>query len=610
MTATALITSLQVTVDGTELPDQLASEILSASVDLSVHLPDTFCLVFRDPARTILSASGIAIGSTVSLAVSTPGSAGEKLLEGAEVTALEAEYGSEGTLTVVRGMDKAFRAFSGRTVAAYKNATFSDAVKEVATRAGLTVGRVDATTIVHDNLTQNGVSDWSFIRGLARQIGYDAWVTDGKVFFCRPTEAAEAPAAGRLASTDPLQLTPKDDLRSFRCAVTAGQQVSEVTVRGWDPVRKQAVVGRAGAQSTSAANGASPSSLAAKTGNGAYLGIDVPHRKQDEADLSAKAIAETIGSAYTVFEGLSVGNPKLRAGTAISIGLLGEPFDGKYTLTQARHCVEPGGYTTWFSVTGRNERSLLGLTRPASQSAEAGGGRIPGVVIGIVTDNRDPSNECRVKLKFPWMSDQYESDWARNVQLWAGKGYGSVIVPEVGDEVAVAFEQGDIHRPFVLGGLYNGQDVPYPGTPELIDTAGAVTRRDLVSRTGHLMSMTEMAGTSDGITLKTAGNGYRLELSKLNRTVTLEADGTVVIEAKGTGAMTIRAAGDLDISGRRINIKAQSGITIDAGAGPADIKAGPRVGVQAAKVEVSGSAAADLKAGGMVTIQGGLVKIN
>lgn len=611
MPASALTTTIQVQANGQDLPDNCALALLSASVEQSLSLPDTFTLVFRDPARTILKDTGLDIGSTVKVAVATLGSpGGEPLIEGAEVTALEAEYTPKGTLTIVRGMDKSFRAYGGRTVASYPNSTLADVAKKVAGRAGLSTGKVDPTSKVYTNLTQNNLSDWSFIRSLAREAGFDAWVADGKLNFCKPTESSSGPAAGRLGAGDPLQLTPKDDLISFRCAVTAGQQVGSVKVRGWDPVTKKAVVGTAPAKTTSSSNGSKPDALAGKLGNPTFLAVEAPRSDQDDATQAAKVIAETIGGSSTVFEGLSVGNPKLKAGTAISIGLLGEPFDGKYTLTEARHTVEADGYTTWFAVNGRNDRSLLGLASGAPHGDVLGGRRIPGVVTGIVTDAKDPENQCRVKVSFPWLSDDYQSDWARNAQMWAGKGYGSVIVPEVGDEVLVAFEQGDIHRPFVLGGLYNGVDLPYQGTPALIDTSGKVNRRDLVSRTGHVISMTELTGQNDGILIKTAGNGYKLELSKQARTVTIEADGTVIIEAKGTGAMTIKAAGNLDISGRQITMKAQSGITIDGGAGMVDIKAGPKASIAAAKVEVNGSAAADLKGGGMVTIQGALVKIN
>ncbi|MEX0790641.1 MAG: VgrG-related protein [Actinomycetota bacterium] len=611
MPASVLTNTIQVQAGGRDLSDDCASALLSASVEQSLSLPDTFTLVFRDPARTILKDTGLDIGSTVKIAVATQGNpGGEPLIEGAEVTALEAEYTPRGTITIVRGMDKSFRAYGGRTVISYPNSTLADAAKQAAGRAGLSAGKVDSTSKVYTNLTQNNLSDWSFIRSLAREAGFDAWVSDGKLNFCKPTESSEGPDAGRLGSKDPLQLTPKDDLISFRCAVTAGQQVGNVKVRGWDPVAKKAVVGTAPAKTTSSSNGSRPDALAGKLGNPTFLAVEVPRSDQDDATQAAKVIAETIGGSSTVFEGLSVGNPKLKAGTAVSIGLLGKPFDGKYTLTEARHTVEADGYTTWFAVNGRNDRSLLGLASGAPHGDALGGRRIPGVVTGIVTDAKDPEEQCRVKLSFPWLSDDYQSDWARNTQVWAGKGYGSVIVPEVGDEVLVAFEQGDIHRPFVLGGLYNGVDPPYQGTPALVDTSGKVNRRDLVSRTGHVISMTELAGQNDGILVKTAGGGYKIELSKQAKTVTIEADGTVIIEAKGTGAMTIKAAGNLDISARQITMKAQSGITIDGGAGMVDIKAGPKASIAAAKVEVNGSAAADLKGGGMVTIQGALVKIN
>ena len=76
-------------------------------------------------------------------------------------------------------------------------------------------------------------------------------------------------------------------------------------------------------------------------------------------------------------------------------------------------------------------------------------------MVALVTDVDDPQKLGRVKIKLPTLADDYESDWARVVQPGAGKTAVSVFLPEVGDEVLVAFEHGDIRRPYVLGGLWS-----------------------------------------------------------------------------------------------------------------------------------------------------------
>lgn len=606
------VTTFDIELDGTQLPDDLADQLVRATVEQSLVLPDAFSLTFHDPACDVLRRSKVKIGSDVKISAVTPQTVGgEPLIRDAEVTALEAEYGPEGTLTIVRGMDRSFRAWGGSRVACYPNSTLSDAVRQVAGQMGLKLGRIDSTATVYSNLTQNNLSDWAFIRSLARQAGYDAWIGDGKLNFCAPTEAASGPDPGRLDAEDPLQLVPRQDLLSYRCALTAGQQVKEVQVRGWDPSNKKAVVASAQAASSSAAVGLSPGDLAGKLANSTYLSVRSPVSMSDEAEQTARTLAAAIGGASAIFEGVAVGNPKLKAGVAVSLGLLGEPFDGKYTLSEAHHLLDGDGYRTWFAVDGRSDRSLLGLVSQGGGEPELlGGGRIDGVVPAVVTNNKDPEDQCRVKVKFPWLSDDYESDWARNTQVWAGKSYGSVVIPEVNDEVLVAFEQGDIHRPFVLGGLYNGVDRPKERSDDLIDSSGAVGQRTLVSRSGHRIALLEEEGKRDGVWISTAGDGYKLELSKKDRKVTLEADGSIVIEAKGSGNLSVKAAGNLQITGRKIDIKAQSGVTIDGGTGPVEAKSTSKVGLQAPKLDLNGSANTDLKGGALVNIQGALVKIN
>ena len=108
---------------------------------------------------------------------------------------------------------------------------------------------------------------------------------------------------------------------------------------------------------------------------------------------------------------------------------------------------------------------------------------MPGVFIGQVTNNDDPQHLGRLKLKFPWLSDAYESDWARVAVVGAGPNSGVVFLPEVDDEVLCACEFGDLRRVFVLSPLHNGKDKPSLGDG-LVD-AGKVKRRGMVSRKGH-----------------------------------------------------------------------------------------------------------------------------
>lgn len=148
----------------------------------------------------------------------------------------------------------------------------------------------------------------------------------------------------------------------------------------------------------------------------------------------------------------------MRAGTAVALNAVGAPFEGRYTVTTSRHVFDAvRGYETWITVSGQQERSVYGLT--GGSPAAASGSRCAGLVSGTVTDTQDPEGSGRVKVRFPWLSDEYASDWARTAQS-GGTGGGEAFIPEVGDEVLVGFEHGHLDRPYVLAGLYNGQDRP------------------------------------------------------------------------------------------------------------------------------------------------------
>lgn len=602
--------TFRVTAGGSPLTDDVAATLVEAYVDDSSLLPDLFVLTFSDPDRTVIKDSGLEIGTKVSIEViSDEDPGGTPLITDAEVTALEVEVDTAGSFTVVRGLDQAHRLMRGRRTEAYKNMTFADIARQVAQRAGLAAGNIAATTPVFDHVSQGNTSDWHFLRGMARELGYEVRVTEGKLDFGPPPGASGAPAAGTFQSSAPRQLVLGENLRQFRSVITSAEQVSSVTVRSWDPKTKRELVGTAQAATTSAILGASttPASLASKFGNPTFLSAEIPYDTQGECDGAAKAIAQEIASAFASFDGVADGDPTLAAGAAVSLSLAGDPFDGRYTLATTRHLyTRHEGYTTWFTVSGGHDRSLPGLasSQPGARSWSASGPPVYGVVPAIVTDARDPDKLGRVKLKLPWLSDTYETFWARTVHTWAGKNYGSLVAPEVGDEVLIAFEQGDLRRPYVIGGLYNGQDNPYAGDLPLIDDAsGKVNKRQLTSRTGHLLVFADKEGTNDGITMQTSDGKYVLKLSKNTQTVTLSADGSITIEASGApGTVTIRAAGNLELSGNQVSIKGQTGVSISAEGG--------KVGIDGLQVALNGQTQGEFKSSGILQLQGTVVKIN
>src|SRR5687768_6151379 len=116
-----------------------------------------------------------------------------------------------------------------------------------------------------------------------------------------------------------------------------------------------------------------------------------------------------------------------------------------------------------------------------------------------VTHNKDPKKCGRVKMTYPWRENSPESAWARIATLPRGKDRGTVWLPEVGDEVLVAFEKGDIDHPYVLGGLWNGVDVP----PEKNEDGNNDTKM-IKTRCGHQVKFFDKAG-EEQIEIKTQG---------------------------------------------------------------------------------------------------------
>jgi uncharacterized protein involved in type VI secretion and phage assembly len=204
-----------------------------------------------------------------------------------------------------------------------------------------------------------------------------------------------------------------------------------------------------------------------------------------------------------------------------------------------------------------------------NETAHESGGYVKGVAIALVTQNNDPEKLCRVKVRFPWYDKPTESYWARLAAPMAGANRGAVLIPEVGDEVLVAFEREDVRFPCVLGALWNGKD-----KPPVANDDGKNDKRILQSRKEHYLLFDD--GRS-GVVELLHEKGRKIRFDD-NGFAVQDENGNVVKVDSNSGAMTIEAKGQLKIKAASISIEATGSL--------------------------------ELKANGTVTIRGALVNIN
>ncbi|MFI5260107.1 MAG: VgrG-related protein, partial [Candidatus Limnocylindrales bacterium] len=528
---TATATGATVEIDGEALSPTVASRVAEVLVDQDVHLPASFEIRISDPSRTALDDVPVKIASRVKISGSSVDGTPAPVLSG-EVTALEAEYSETGSFLIVRGYDLAHRLHRGRRTRVFTQVMYSDVAQQIASDAGLDTGVIDQTGQVKDHVPQVDQSDWSFLRELADEIDFELSVVDGALNFHAPTAASEAPSQGTYGSKVPLQLIFGEDLLEFQPRVTAAGQVDTVEVRAWDGLNKQVLVGTAQTDASTASLDQNPQALSGLFGEAKIVSVEPRATDQDSADKRAARIAQQVGTTFAEARGTARGNPEIQAGRAISVSVVGEPFVGSYTLTHSRHVFDERGYRTQFVVSGRGDRSLLGLVRGATGGNGTAGTGISGVVAGVVTDAGDPQKLGRVKVQFEWLADDYVTDWARVVMPGAGPSRGVVWLPEVSDEVLVAFEHGDVRRPIVIGGFWNSTDTAPPyGVPN-----GQPNARALVSLKGHkLVLHDENDGSIELVTPK----GISILLDDDN--------GQISIKAGGGAKLAIDAEGDISI---------------------------------------------------------------
>ncbi|GGG77817.1 phage baseplate assembly protein V [Paenibacillus radicis (ex Gao et al. 2016)] len=224
--------------------------------------------------------------------------------------------------------------------------------------------------------------------------------------------------------------------------------------------------------------------------------------------------------------------------------------------------------------------------------------QLSGVWNAIVTANNDPDKLGRVKVKFPLREGELQTDWIRVATMMGGSSRGTLFIPEVNDEVLVAFLMGRIDSPIVIGSLWNKVDKP-PTPHEKNDI------RQIKTRSGHEITFQDT--DNDGkITIKT-NKGHQIELEEKSNSITVETKDkaqSIVMTGGSSGTVTVKAGGTA-----KIVMSNQGDVTIE-GTKSTTIK-GPKIEVDAqASLTLQSGGMLEMKANGMVSIKGSIVKIN
>jgi phage protein D/phage baseplate assembly protein gpV len=590
---TDMMSQIYLKIEGKYASDDMMESVVEITVDTSLHLPGMFTINLQDPYFDWMDSPLLEIGKAVAISGRAEGSNSQtEIIAKGEITAIEPAFSEDiGASVIIRGYDKSHRLYRSKKTRVFNQMTDGDIVLKVAKECGLQT-KVDATGEVHEHVFQVAQSDIDFLQARANHVGYYLYVEDGILNFRREP-----------GGNPKLTLDWGEDLIDFQARLSTAEQVNEVEVHGWDPAQKQAIIGKSATPKNTPKikdvnHGGDFTKKSFGTKNEEVVNNDSVST-QSEADGLALSILNERCHAFFEAEGVCRGDPALVAGVEVELKGIGKRFSGRYRVTRTVHRYDYSGYKTNFEISGYRANTL-------GQLLENGDAANPyGLVVGIVTNVNDPDGLARVKVKLPAISDELESNWARLVNPMAGPGRGFEFIPEVNDEVLVAFENDDINKPYILGSLWNGTDKPPEASKDIVASNGKVQKRVIYSRSGHKITIDDSDGKEKISIIDKTGNNS-IDIDSSSNQVAINADGDIQLKAKGK----------ILIEGSDITMEAQSGaklkgasVDLDA-SGAAKVKGG-NVDVKATgQMNIESSATTNVKGGAMLELKAAMVKIN
>jgi len=452
-----------------------------------------------------------------------------------------------------------------RKLRAFNQQSIGDIAQTLCSENNISLDVADNPGDPLDYVIQHNETDWDFMWRLLDRIGFEFALDDVSASIGKPG-----------AHSSEVELKFPDDIPSFRPRITAVQQVDSVTVRSFDHKAKAKVVSDKSWPNQVTRAGIERDSLKGKFGESKIEIVGQSFRSQRESETMAQSQLDQLANAYVAAVGETQGNPAIKAGVKLKISGVGSSFSGTYRAARVEHTISSGGaYTTKF-FNSIGDHTLVG------QAGGTGGGtHIDSLIVGIVTNNNDPEQMGRVKVKLPAVDDQ-ESFWAPVALPAAGNGRGLSMLPVPDEQVIVGFENGDPSYPYVLGSVFNGKDQP---GQEL-----AVQDGSYAMKSDH----NALFAAKEDITLRSDGGKWTIQINGGEIAETVKAgqggqggykgqfDGSYNVTA--TQAIKLESSMQVEISAPQIKISAQ---------GPLQIQGNP--------VQIDGGSAVMIS-GGMINL--------
>ncbi|WP_153801264.1 type VI secretion system tip protein VgrG [Foetidibacter luteolus] len=485
--------------------------------------------------------------------------------------------------------DAAVKMTIGRNSRHFNDVTDSDVAEElIGAYAGVTA-EVEATAITHKNLVQFDTTDWDFI--VSRM--------DLLAKICVASDGVLAIKAIDLAAEKKLDVLFGATIYDYRGEIDARNQYKAVEAASWDYTTQEVLLTDAQEPSFAEPGNISNTTLAETTAPEKFRLIHSGKLPQEQ--LQAWADAKLLKNRLSKIRGTVKfqGFPDLLPGDFIGLNGVGQRFNGNVIVSAVHHEASGGNWSTevtfglepgWFAETveNNNQGRQLGLIA-----------QVQGLQVGIVTQlQSDPDAENRIKVRIPVLNSSEEGVWARVATLDAGNNRGTFFLPEIGDEVIVAFINNDPNHAVVLG-MLNSSAKPAP-----LEAKDDNHEKGYVSRSGMKMIFNDdeksfKLETPAGkkITLSEKDNLIQVEDENGNK-IKMEPAG---VEIESSAVMKLKAGGDLTIEA--VNITLSPSANFAVGSGGAEISVGGgSTAIKAPSVKVEGS--------GITEIKGGLVKIN